>query len=140
MNYRFATKNDLDLLAEWNQQLIIDEGHRNRMTVAQTRKRMKAWIKDGNAAVIFEEQGQAVAYALYRELPDEIYLRQFFVARGKRRRGIGKRVMTTLFTQLWPQDRRLVVEVLCKNTAALNFWHAVGYRDYVLTLEIMPDP
>lgn len=40
MEYRFAETNDLDRLAEWNYQLVRDEGHRNAMTVHDLRKRM----------------------------------------------------------------------------------------------------
>lgn len=35
MNFRKATIDDLDLLAEWNYQLIVDEGHRNPMNIAE---------------------------------------------------------------------------------------------------------
>ncbi len=138
MQYRLATRKDLDLLAEWNHQLIQDEGHRNRMTVPQLRQRMKIWIRGGYTAVIFEAAGEAVAYALYRVTAEEVYLRQFFVARGRRRQGIGRRAMAILFHALWPGERRLLVEVLCRNTAALQFWRAMGYEDYTIALEIMP--
>lgn len=30
------------------------------------------------------------------------------------------------------------MSVLVENTAALSFWRAMGYKDYALTLEIMP--
>jgi len=30
------------------------------------------------------------------------------------------------------------VDVLCGNTAGIDFWRSVGYRDYSLTMEIMP--
>lgn len=138
MNHRTATTNDLDLLAQWNHQLIRDEGHRNPMTVPQLRQRMQAWIADQYKAVIFQHDSEAVAYALYRELPDEIYLRQFFVASERRRQGIGKRAMAILLDRVWPNQKRLVVEVLCKNERAVSFWRAMGYSDYALTLEILP--
>ena len=139
MRYRFATESDLDSLADWNQQLIRDEGHRNRMTVPELRERMNGWIQSEYKAVIFDDGGRAVAYALYRETPDEIHLRQLFVARERRREGLGRRAMAILFDKLWPKNKRLVVEVLCKNAAAIAFWRAMGYADYALTLEIMPE-
>ena len=43
MDYRLANNDDLDLLAEWNHQLIQDEGHRNRMTAPELRERMRGW-------------------------------------------------------------------------------------------------
>ena len=33
---------DLDLLADWNRQLIQDEGHRNRMTVAELKAEIES--------------------------------------------------------------------------------------------------
>jgi hypothetical protein len=33
----------------------------------------------------------------------------------------------------------LTVDVLVTNHSALAFWRAVGYQDYALTLEIMPE-
>jgi GNAT superfamily N-acetyltransferase len=140
LRHRIAAEGDLDLLAEWNHQLIQAEGHRNPMTVPELRARMAGWIQGGYRAVLFEEDGEAVAYALYRELPGEIHLRQFFVAAARRRQGIGRKAMGILFDQVWPGGRRLWVEVLCRNETAVRFWRTMGYSDYALTLEIMPRP
>jgi predicted acetyltransferase len=46
--------------------------------------------------------------------------------------------MEILLTQIWKQNKRLTVEVLTANKAAVAFWRAVGYADYSLTLEIVP--
>jgi predicted acetyltransferase len=84
------------------------------------------------------KDGEAVAYALYREDATEIYLRQFFVLRHLRRKGIGRRAVEILISQLWPKTKRLTVEVLTQNQSAVAFWRAMGYKDYSLALEIMP--
>lgn len=81
MQYRFVDDSDLDLLAEWNHQLIRDEGHRNTMTIPELRRRMMGWSP----------------------------------------------------------RKRLTVEVLTANEPAVAFWRSVGYVDYSLTLEIMPE-
>ena len=138
MNFRFATTSDCALLAELNHQLIRDEGHRNKMTVAELEQRMKNWLATEYTAVIFENGGEMVAYALYREQPEEIYLRQLFVARNRRRQGIGRDVFEILRSQIWPKTKRLTVEVLVKNEAVVAFWRAMGYHDYSLALEILP--
>jgi GNAT superfamily N-acetyltransferase len=138
MNFRSATSDDCPLLAELNHQLIRDEGHRNKMTVPELEQRMRGWIASEYTAIIFENNGQVVAYALYREELDELYLRQLFVTRGRRHQGIGRAAMEILRTQIWPKNKRLTVEVLAKNTAAIAFWRAIGYQDYCLTLEILP--
>jgi len=138
MNFRRATANDCALLAELNHQLIRDEGHRNPMTVPELAERMKNWLASDYAAVIFEDGGELVAYALFREEPKEIYLRQLFVSRSRRRQGIGHRAVEILRSTIWPKNKRLTVEVLVQNSAAIAFWRAVGYKDYCLTLEFMP--
>ena len=139
MNFRRATLNDCALLAELNHQLIRDEGHRNRMTIPELEQRMKGWLASEYAAALFENDGEVVAYALYREQPEEVYLRQFFVVRNRRRKGLGKEAVKILLSKIWPKNKRLTVEVLVQNEAAVAFWRAVGYKDYSLTLEILPE-
>ena len=234
MDYRFATDADISLLAEWNHQLIRDEGHRNPMTVPQLADRMRGWLAGDYRAVLFTDSddvadaagsvgatdpedkgGHAVAdvtgvaaavspndadisaspsdtaeptlrspfegggharlrpghtetpplawpgdvlhpipapapaavpasrpalrgdaYALYRETDDEIYLRQFFVARDRRRAGIGRRAIALLHTCIWPTNKHFTLDVLVGNTAGIAFWRAVGYRDYCLRMEM----
>jgi len=138
MTYRRATADDCPPLAELNHQLIRDEGHRNPMTVPELEKRMRDWLDGEYVAILFEQGGKVVAYALYREQPEEIYLRQLFVVHQRRREGLGKLAMHLLRSEIWPKTKRLTVEVLVANTAAVAFWHAVGYRDYSLKMDIVP--
>jgi predicted acetyltransferase len=139
MTFRRATLNDCALLAEFNHQLIRDEGHRNKMTVPELEQRMRDWLASEYSAVIFESGGEVVAYALYREQPEEIYLRQLFVVRNRRRKGAGREAVNILRSKIWPANKRLTVEVLVQNTVAVAFWRAAGYKDYSLKLEILPD-
>jgi predicted acetyltransferase len=108
------------------------------MTVPELEKRMKEWLAGEYAAVIFEAEKMVVAYALFREQPSEIYLRQLFVVRERRRQGIGRAAMGILHSHVWPKTKRLTVEVLTSNAGAVAFWRAAGYTDYSLMLEIMP--
>jgi predicted acetyltransferase len=108
------------------------------MTVSELEQRMKGWLASEYAAVIFENDGENVAYALYREQPEEIYLRQLFVMRNLRRKGIGRKAIEILRSKIWPGDKRLTVEVLVQNVGAVAFWRSVGYKHYSLTLEILP--
>lgn len=138
MTSRRATLDDCALLAKLNHELIRDEGHRNRMTIPELEQRMRGWLASEYAAVIFGDGEEVVAYALYREQLEEIYLRQLFVVRNRRRQGIGRTAFGILRSRIWPADKRLTVEVLVQNTAAIAFWRAVGYKDYSLTLERLP--
>jgi GNAT superfamily N-acetyltransferase len=139
--WRHATDSDLGLLAEWNHQLISDEGHRNQMTVEQLAVRLRKWLQGEYQAVLFVERStsEAVAYALFKPEESSIYLRQFFVSRDRRRTGIGRRAIELLRQEVWPANARLTVDVLTRNAGGLAFWRRVGYADYCLTLEIMPN-
>jgi GNAT superfamily N-acetyltransferase len=108
------------------------------MTAPELEQRMREWLSGEYRAVIYEDGGEVIAYALFREQPEEIYLRQLFVVRNRRREGIGRRAMEILREKVWPNNKRLTVEVLVANESAINFWRAVGYKDYALSLEIVP--
>lgn len=137
LNARFASVEDCSMLAAWNYQLIRDEGHRNPMDVWELEERMRGWLTSGEYQAIIFEESEPVAYALFKETNDEVYLRQFFVVRHRRRAGMGSAAMAQLF-DLWPTDKRWTVSVLTRNASAVTFWQAMGYADYSLTLEIAP--
>ncbi len=139
MTFRSATLDDCPSLAELNHQLIRDEGHRNRMTVSELEQRMRGWLSGEYRAVVYGDGGDVVAYALYREQPEEIYLRQLFVVRHRRRQGIGRRAVEILRTKVWPRGKRLTVNVLVANQSGIAFWRSVGYTDYALSLEILSE-
>ena len=136
--WRYATVDDVALLAEWNHQLIRDEGHRNSMNVSQLGERMRGWLAGEYQAVIFSDP-DPVAYALFKREETLIYLRQLFVRRDKRRCGFGKSAIAILRNEIWPPSVRLTLDVLSSNKSGIAFWHSVGYSDYCLTLEIMPE-
>ncbi len=41
--------------------------------------------------------------------------------------------------EMWPRDKRLLVEVLWHNMGAVRFWKAVGFEEYSLASEILPE-
>jgi GNAT superfamily N-acetyltransferase len=137
MQFRKATEVDVSLLARLNLQLIQDEGHRNRMALPELQARMRCWLQHEYEAVIFEQHAMPVAYALYRKDDRAIYLRQFFVDRQHRRRGIGRRALQILLAEVWPPSWRITLEVLAQNRTGYAFWKALGFQDYAVTLEMM---
>src|SRR5947209_18495146 len=96
MTFRPATPNDSPLLATMNHQLIRDEGHRNRMTVPELEQRMSGWLTGEYKGIVFEDGGGVVAYALFRERAEGIYLRQLFAFQPRLRQGIGRWVVRSL--------------------------------------------
>jgi GNAT superfamily N-acetyltransferase len=135
---RVATAADAPQLAWWNQQLIEDEGHDNTMSPDQLVVRMRTWLATEYQAVVFEEPATPVAYALFRLTPEWVHLRQFFVARDRRRRGIGARAVALLRDKVFPPDKTVIVEAMAWNHTALSFWRAVGFADRYVGLESRP--
>jgi GNAT superfamily N-acetyltransferase len=139
LDWRHATPNDADLLAEMNARLIRDEGSRNPMTLPELADRMRGWLRSGEYhAILFLGGSQTVAYALYRKEAAGIHLRQLFVEPSRRRRGAGRAALEILRSSVWPPGARVRVEVLATNPEAAEFWRAVGFRDYASTLELVP--
>lgn len=136
MRFREAVQKDLDALARMNQLLIRDEGHRNSLSLPQLRKRMAAWLETEYKAFIFSEDGGDVGYALYRHDPEWIYLRQFYIRPEKRRRGLGLKALEWLKRNPWKDFSRIRLDVLINNEPAMAFWHAAGFRDYCITMEM----
>jgi GNAT superfamily N-acetyltransferase len=132
---RAVTADDLAQLASWNRQLIEDEGHDNPMNFDELSARMRGWLATEYQAVVFDEAATPVAYALFRQTPEWIHLRQFFVARDRRRRGIGARAVALLRNTSFPPGKVVLVEAMAWNHAALSFWRAVGFTDRYIGLE-----
>ena len=138
--FRVATAADAPQLASWNQQLIEDEGHDNTMSLEELVARMRTWLTTEYQALVFEDPTTPTpaAYALFRRTPEWIHLRQFFVARDRRRRGIGARAVALLCAEVFPPDKSVIVEAMAWNHAALSFWRAVGFADRYVGLESLP--
>jgi ribosomal protein S18 acetylase RimI-like enzyme len=100
---------------------------------------MQKWIRGEYRAVVFESNQIPISYALYREDHDEIHLIQLYVDRKRRRQGIGHHCVDILRLEIWPSDKRLIVEALVKNESTIQFWRSIGFSAYRLTLEIMPE-
>jgi hypothetical protein len=59
------------------------------MPIPELVSRLDKWLAGAYRASIFEDDNAVLAYALYREEKDHVYLRQFFVHRAQRRSGVG---------------------------------------------------
>lgn len=140
MKWRRAGIDSVPLLARMNAELVADEGHADPMTHPELEQRMRDWLLGEYTAVLFYEGGDdPIAYALLGD--DEgrgTFVRQFFVARHRRRQGIGRRAFEALVNEVIPARTRVVVDVLSRNARALGFWKAVGFTDYARTLERDP--
>jgi ribosomal protein S18 acetylase RimI-like enzyme len=138
LHLREATLEDLPLLASLNHQLIEDQRSSNPMSVAELQERMRGWLAAEYRAVVFEIESEPVAYAVFRPAEAGIHLLQFFVARGLRRRGIGRRAIEAFRKRHVPPRATLTLEVLAHNRTALAFWRALGFEEHALQLRLSP--
>ena len=124
------------MLAQMNEQLIRDEGHRSHMTRRDLEPRTSQWLAEGYSAVLFEADERVAGYALYREETECVYLKQFFVASEYRRAGIGRSAMQWLMTNPWKGQARIRIDVLVGNAVAIAFWRSSAFKDYCVTMEM----
>lgn len=136
MEYRLATADDTQLLAEMNARLIRDEGHRNAMSLAALKRRMTDWIASSRyRAVLFEKQAATVGYCLFRVAPEWIYVRHYYVAGEHRRQGIATAAWNWLAANVWNDSQRIRLDVLADNPNGIAFWKSLGFTEYCVTME-----
>ena len=139
MQLRSATAYDLDLLAGMNHRLIEDEKSSNPMDLEQLRERMRGWLESNYHAVLLEDTHEVIGYALYR-VEDEtlgercvVYLRQFFIKKVYRRKGLGRKAFAEL-RRTYFVDALVRLEVLTTNPDGLAFWKSLGFEPYAVTM------
>lgn len=134
MEVERALPADAALLAPLNKRLIEDEGHPNPMTVSELVERMAGWLAGAYIAYVLREGDTIAAYALYRDDGDTYYLRQLYVERGFRRRGLATHLLDWLYANVW-RDKPVRLEVLAHNAGAIAFYEAYGFRVWCLSFQ-----
>jgi hypothetical protein len=75
MKYHVAEASDIEPLAQLNEQFIHDTGHRSQLSAREIEPFIRRCFKKGFRAVLFEDEGEVVAYALYRsEEPSDLMM------------------------------------------------------------------
>ncbi len=136
LKFRFAIEGDVPWLAKMNQELIQDEGHRNKMTLPELEQRMSAFLRNEYDAVIASFRQNDIGYALYKQDPEWLYLRQIFIIKTMRRKGLGRRFIEWLKNNPRSDCKRIRTDVLVANIVDIDFWKAVGFKEYLITLEM----
>ena len=136
LKFRFTKESDVPWLAKMNQELILDEGHRNKMTLPELKQRMSDFLQNEYDAVIASLGQKDIGYALYKQDPEWLYLRQIFVIKTMRRKGFGRRFIEWLKNNPWKDCKKIRTEVLVDNIVGIDFWKAVGFKEYCIILEM----
>ncbi len=140
MDFRYAKEEDVPLLADINRQLIEDEWGGGGMSLERLEARMRDWLAEGDyQALLFREDGATVAYSLVSVDEDSAFIRHFFVLHEHRGRGVGRRAMEILLRDVVPPTARVTLDVLASNRAGHLFWRSVGFTDYAIRMERIPD-
>ena len=134
---RRARQEDVPQLAAWNAQLIRDERNDQGVPDREIEPRLRDWLAKDYVACVFEAGAIGFGYAIFRDLPDCVHLRHFFVEATFRRRGFGRRAFG-LLRGMFPRGKRILVEVLVGNAAAAAFWKSVGFEERYLGLQMNP--
>lgn len=129
-----AELRDADILAELNQELIEDEQHPNPIRIAQLTERMQGWLTTDYICYMAKEKGSIVAYCLYRDDESHYYMRQLYVDRAHRRKGIATRLLDWLYENVW-MDKKVRLDVLVHNEDAVAFYQRYGFRIGVFRME-----
>ena len=140
---RSAGEADLPLLAQMNKRLIEDEGSRNPMSIDQLAERMRGWLLSDWEMRLFATNVGVVGYAVYQARRDEyfpdqtiVYLRQFYIERELRGRGLGTAACRALVAEHFPAGCRIVIDVLASNPRGYAFWRHVGFEPYSTTMHL----
>ena len=108
------------------------------MTASELAGRMRAWLKNDYTALLFEQDGEVLAYALYRPSNLLRHICANFsscVSGGVRCRPPD---CEDTRNKSGAPDVRLTVDVLATNTASIFLAECRQRRRSGLTLEIMP--
>lgn len=143
LEIRSTGPDDHAVLAGMNLQLIQDEGHPSNLGLKELEARFARFQNDeGYKVELFLLSGEPAGYATYRIETDDtriagnrVYLRQFFIARDKRRAGLGRAALDMLLRQRISRPNTVRLEVLDANPRGLAFWTSVGFQGYSRTLE-----
>ena len=131
-----AEISEAELLADLNLQLMADEAHSYPLERAVLIARMRRWIEGEYQVLLFRRGERVAGYAVWRPEDRGSYLRHFFICRDQRRQGVGRAAMQMLVRDVFPTDQPLQLEVSTWNTSALDFWHALGFKDIAIALEL----
>jgi GNAT superfamily N-acetyltransferase len=139
---RPATLADVDILADWNKQLIVDEGSRNPMNLQQLKDRMIGLLNGDWSVVIVSVNHEEIGYMLYKRGKDDyfpeqstVYVRQFFIHRNTRSRGIGETAFNFIVEKHFPKGSDISLEVLESNPRGRRFWEKIGFLTYCTTMK-----
>jgi ribosomal protein S18 acetylase RimI-like enzyme len=144
LRQRPARDDELERIARMNVALQEDEGAA-AMRLDDALARLRGWLAGPYRCTVFLDGDELAGYALHRPTdpaseghPGGVYLRQLFVARDRRRRGLGREAFALLASEVFPPGCYVTLEALASNPGGRAFWEALGFREYSVRYERSP--
>lgn len=130
-----AQLDDALVLAKMNYNLIKDEGSRNPMNLKELEIRMKKWLDGEYLGAIILVGGKVAGYCLYQVQKDEyfsdineVYVRQYYIKPGFRRKHVGSTAFEQITTCCFPLEKsEIALDVIETNLPAKQFWSKLGF-------------
>lgn len=128
-----------------NRRLIEDEGSRNPLGLVDRRARMAGRPAGEWTVLLATERDEPVGHVVFRPRADEsaperreVVLRQCFVEREQRGRGVGRAMVDRVDEGWLPPGAAIACEVLASNPGGERFWRSLGFQTYAVTLRREP--
>lgn len=146
MILKIASNADISLLAEMNQDLIIDEKSLNPMTYEELCLRMSELINSDWIAYILEVKQKVIGYVLFKNgnnpfdgSKTEVYIRQYFIRPEYRNQGYGRKGINLLREQIFRNESAIIIDVLESNPLGKSFWESIGFETYYTNMRLSND-
>src|SRR5262249_38970566 len=117
-----------------------DEGAAPVGSVADYEQRLRTWLEEGRyQAAVAQSGSDTVAYVVWRDDPDyaDVFVRQFFVVREHRGRGLGQSLFEQAVEECW-KGQPLRLDVYDSNPAGARFWGRLGFSPYSRLMRRFP--
>jgi 8-oxo-dGTP pyrophosphatase MutT (NUDIX family) len=131
-----AEEESLPLLAEYNRQLLKEQGIGQERTIAELENRLHELLVGDYQAVIFYWKGEPAGYCLYRLHPRYAYIRNIHIQPDLRKK-VGVAEAFALLRKEELQDFATIrLDVPESDKEGLALWESQGFRPRSVRLEL----
>jgi ribosomal protein S18 acetylase RimI-like enzyme len=128
-----AKLDDLSVLTEMNIQLRSDEKIDNVMSANEVKSRMQSFIQSNEYKLyLLKDDDINYGYALINIVKKPNYLRQLYIIKEFRNKGLGTKLVNELMKIL--NINEIDVEVMVWNERAIKFYENFGFKRRFLGL------
>ena len=131
---RKANPSDVGVLGLLNKRLIEDEQHPHPMTTEELTQRMAEWLQAEYTCHLAVAGDAILGYCLFKDDGEHYYLRQLYLEREHRRKGIATFMLDWMYCHVWT-DKKVRLDVFSHNHDAIAFYQAYGFQTGCLRMQ-----